>query len=208
LSSVAWPTLMVRIEKALDALALAYAVLLFPAPFFWMIIHPAINFWRRFGNRSFWVALPVWFIFGAPLVLLRGRIFSQRLGRHPWTLALGFSLIVLACLINRQVHQQFTLRRLAGIPEMEPDRNVRGVVRDGIYSRVRHPRYLAYMLTFWGFAFVTSALGIFVLAIVSVLMYLIVTPVEERELRLQYGSEYEAYCRAVPRFVPRLRRKA
>jgi protein-S-isoprenylcysteine O-methyltransferase Ste14 len=67
---------------------------------------------------------------------------------------------------------------------------------------------LAYMLTFWGFAFVTSALGIFVLAIVSVLMYLIVTPVEERELRLQYGSEYEAYCRAVPRFVPRLRRKA
>jgi len=30
------------------------------------------------------------------------------------------------------------------------------------------------------------------LAIVSVLMYLIDTPVEQRELRLQYGSEYEA----------------
>jgi protein-S-isoprenylcysteine O-methyltransferase Ste14 len=63
------------------------------------------------------------------------------------------------------------------------------------------------MLIFWGFAFVTSALGIFVLAIVSVLMYLIVTPLEERELRQQYGSEYEAYCRAVPRFILRLRPK-
>jgi len=31
----------------------------------------------------------------------------------------------------------------------------------------------------------------FVLAIVSVLMYLIGAPVEQRELRLQYGSEYE-----------------
>ena len=58
------------------------------------------------------------------------------------------------------------------------------------------------MLIFSGFAFVTSALGIFVLAIVSVLMYLIVTPLEERELRQQYGSEYEAYCLAVPRFIP------
>ena len=44
------------------------------------------------------------------------------------------------------------------------------------------------------------------LAIVSVLMYLIVALFEERELRQQYGPEYEAYCKAVPRFIPRLRR--
>jgi isoprenylcysteine carboxyl methyltransferase (ICMT) family protein YpbQ len=198
---------MIWIEKTLDALALAYAILFFPAPFFWLIIHPAISFWRRFGNRSLWVAAPVWLIFGVTLVVLRGRIFSQRLGRNPLTAVLGFGLIALAYRIDKRVREQFTLRRLVGIPEMEPHRNVRGVVRDGIYARIRHPRYLVYMLSFWGLAFVTSALGFFVLAIVSVLMYLIVAPLEERELRQQYGSEYEAYCQAVPRFLPRLRRR-
>ena len=64
------------------------------------------------------------------------------------------------------------------------------------------------MLTFWGLAFLTGAWGIFLLAIITVVMYLMVTPIEERELREQYGSEYESYAQAVPRFVPRLRKKA
>jgi len=198
---------MVWIEKALDALALIYAVLFFPVPFFWMIIHPTINFWRRFGNRSFWVAPPLWLIFGVTLVLLRGRIFSQRIERNLWTVVLGLSLIALASWIDKRVHQQFTLRRLMGIPEMEPHRNVRGIVRDGIYARVRHPRSEEHTSELQSPAMISYALGIFVLAIISVLMYLIVTPLEERELRQQYGSEYEAYCRAVPRFIPRLRPK-
>jgi len=48
--------------------------------------------------------------------------------------------------------------------------------------------------------------GIFLLAIVTILLYLIVAPLEERELREHYGPEYEAYARDVPRFLPRLRR--
>ncbi|MBZ5516232.1 MAG: hypothetical protein LAN62_15550 [Acidobacteriia bacterium] len=44
------------------------------------------------------------------------------------------------------------------------------------------------------------------LAILTVLMYLIVAPLEERELGQQYGREYETYRREVPRFLPRLRR--
>jgi len=28
---------------------------------------------------------------------------------------------------------------------------------------------------------------------------------EERELRERFGAEYDAYCRRVPRFLPRLR---
>src|SRR5437867_6843645 len=47
-------------QGTVDAVALVYAIVVFPAPFFWPIVHPAIRFWRRFGNRSFWVALPLW----------------------------------------------------------------------------------------------------------------------------------------------------
>jgi protein-S-isoprenylcysteine O-methyltransferase Ste14 len=45
------------------------------------------------------------------------------------------------------------------------------------------------------------------LAIVNILLYQMVVLLEERELLDHYGSEYEAYMRAVPRFVPRLWRK-
>ena len=193
-------------QGTVDAVALVYAIVVFPAPFFWLIVHPAIHFWRRFGNRSFWVALPLWTFSGTCLVLLRHRIFAERIGRNPLTTIAGVALIALAVWIGHHVHRRLGLQRLAGLPEMNPDRYPGGVVRTGIYARVRHPRYLEYMLTFAGLALLTGAVGIFLLAIITILLYLIVAPLEERELREHYGPEYEAYARDVPRFLPRLRR--
>ena len=192
-------------QRGLDALALAYAILFFPAPFFWLVIHPGIRFWRRFGNRAFWVALPVWVMPGTALVALRQEIFAQRLGRNVWTWTLGTVLLALAVWITRLVHREFSLRRLAGFPELSPQRYAGGVVRSGIYGAVRHPRYLGFMLSFLALALLTGAAGIFALAIVTILLYLIVAPLEERELREHYGAEYEAYVREVPRFLPRWR---
>ena len=193
-------------QGTVDAVALVYAIVVFPAPFFWLIVHPAIRFWRRFGNRSFWVALPLWTSSGTLLVLLRHRIFAERIGRNPLTTIAGAPLIALALWIGHHVHRRLGLQRLAGLPEMNPGRYPGGVVQTGIYARVRHPRYLEYMLTFAGLALLTGAVGIFLLAIITILLYLIVAPLEERELREHYGPEYEAYARDVPRFLPRLRR--
>ncbi len=192
------------VEKALDGIALVYAVLFFPVPLFWLILHSRIHFWRRFGIRALLVALPVWFVPGAALVLLRHAIFSQRIDRNALTWFLGAGIILLAVWTNRQVHRKFSLRRLAGLPEINRARPDSFVVREGIYARVRHPRYMEFMLSFLGLAFLTGAVGIFLLAFISVLLYLIVAPLEERELRESYGAEYEAYARAVPRFLPHL----
>jgi len=60
------------------------------------------------------------------------------------------------------------------------------------------------MLGFVGFAVLTGAKGFFLLAILTILLYQVVAPLEERELREHYGAQYERYARAVPRFVPRL----
>jgi protein-S-isoprenylcysteine O-methyltransferase Ste14 len=192
------------IEKALDGLALVYALLFFPVPVFWLILHSRIHFWRRFGNRAFLVVLPVWLVPGIVLVFLRHAIFSQRIDRSALTWFLGAGILTLGVWTNRQVHRQFSLRRLAGLPEIDRGRPDSFVVCEGIYARVRHPRYMEFMLSFLGLAFLTGAAGIFLLAFVSVLLYLIVAPLEEQELRESYGAEYEAYARSVPRFLPRL----
>ncbi len=196
---------MARLQKVLDALALIYAILYFPVPLFWLLVHPAIHFWRRFGNRSFWIALPVWVFSGVALVLLRHRIFAERFNRHVFTYLLGAALVVAGTWIGHRVHRELGLRRLAGLAEMNRARYPDPMVRTGIYSYVRHPRYLELMLGLWGFAFLTGAVGIFFLAIVTVLLYQIVAPLEERELREHYGPQYEAYARVVSRFVPRRR---
>ena len=52
----------------IDYIALFYLMLLLWIPFFWLVFHPAIRFWRRVGNRAFWVAMPVWLIFAVGII--------------------------------------------------------------------------------------------------------------------------------------------
>ncbi|MEJ2009598.1 MAG: hypothetical protein P8Z30_15820 [Acidobacteriota bacterium] len=177
------------LTKALDWLAIVYAVLYFPVPVYWLLIHPAVGFWRRVGYRSFWIALPVWIAVGFPLILLDNSMFAWRLPRDPLTYCLGVALLALNFWVGRRVHQKFSFKKLAGLPELNPGHSLRGIVNTGIYAQVRHPRYANIMLGFIGF------------------LYLIVAPLEERELREQYGSEYEAYALTVPRFLPRFWRR-
>ena len=88
----------------LDILALVYAVLVFPAALFWLIIHGAHPWWRRLGARSLWVALPLWGSSGAAIFLLRHRVLAERLGRHGLTLAAW---------IEYQTRRELGLRRPA-----------------------------------------------------------------------------------------------
>jgi protein-S-isoprenylcysteine O-methyltransferase Ste14 len=198
---------MTALGTTLDIAAFLYALVFFPAPFFWLVIHPAIDIWRRQGTRAYWVAVPVWVGVDAWLVVFRHELFAQRVGRNVLTWILGATLLVVAFWLNRHVHRQFSLRRIIGLPELKPERGRGAVVRSGVYAHIRHPRYLVFMVSFTGLALLTGAAGIFALAIATVLMYLIVAPLEERELRDHYGGEYEAYAREVPRFIPGLRRR-
>ncbi len=192
--------------RIIDGVALFYLILLLWIPFFWFVFHPAIRFWRRLGNRAFWVALPVWIIFAAGIIIARHDLFAMRVGRNPLTWAAGAVLFVVANWLDSQTRHTFGWRRLAGLAEINPQHRLCGVVRTGVYGRVRHPRYLLYMLMMLSMAFLTGAVAIFLLAILNVLMYQILAPLEERELLDQYGPQYEAYRQSVPRFVPRLGR--
>jgi protein-S-isoprenylcysteine O-methyltransferase Ste14 len=191
---------------AVDYIALFYLVLLLWIPFYWLVFHAAIGFWRRWGNRAFWVALPVWLIFAAGIVNARHELFARRLERNALTWMAGCVLFLVASWLDVQTRHAFGWRRLVGLTELNPQHSLCAVIHAGIYARVRHPRYLLYMLMVLSMAFLTGAPAIFVLAFLNILMYQILAPLEERELLGQYGPQYEEYQRMVPRFVPHLRR--
>jgi len=44
--------------RAVDILALLLLIAIFPIPFFWFLIHPAISFWRRVGTRWYLIVVP------------------------------------------------------------------------------------------------------------------------------------------------------
>lgn len=192
--------------RLIDVLALFYLVLLLWIPFFWFVFHPGVRFWRRLGNRAFGVVLPVWLIFAVGIFVGRHEIFARRLERNALTWGVGGVLFLLSCWLEVQTRHTFGWRRLVGLTQLNPRHPLCGVIRTGVYARVRHPRYLLYMMLLLSMAFLTGAYAIFLLAFLTVLLYQILAPLEERKLLDQYGPKYEDYRRRVPRFVPRFGR--
>lgn len=80
----------------------------------------------------------------------------------------------------------------------------RELTRTGPYAHTRNPLYLGSMLVAAGFAVALLSWPVaLVLAIGFAVIYIPVIASEERFLRATF-PEFDAYCRTVPRLVPRL----
>lgn len=193
--------------RAVDILALMLLIAIFPIPFFWFLVHPAIGFWRRVGTRPYLIALPVWGGLGMLLVAEPQWVFAGRVPRSAWMWAVGAGLFFFGIWLEIQRRRTFSHQVLLGVPELNPGHSAGTLIRSGVYGYVRHPRYLVCMMTLFAFAALTGSAGYFSLAFLSVLLYQVVAPLEERELRARFGKAYEDYARDVPRFLPRLVRR-
>lgn len=92
-----------------------------------------------------------------------------------------------------------------GIGTPAPIAPTQHLVVSGLYSFVRNPMYVAVLGLILGqlLMFQHAALlpyGVVIWLAVHVFVYFY----EEPTLRRNFGDEYEVYCRAVPRWLPRL----
>jgi protein-S-isoprenylcysteine O-methyltransferase Ste14 len=78
-----------------------------------------------------------------------------------------------------------------------------GLVRRGVYSRMRHPLYTGVMLALSGWALIWQSGPALSVALLSIPFFHGKARYEERALRKRF-PEYAEYERRVPRFVPRL----
>jgi protein-S-isoprenylcysteine O-methyltransferase Ste14 len=80
------------------------------------------------------------------------------------------------------------------------------LVVGGLYRHVRNPMYVAVVAAIVGQALLLGRLGLLAYAaLVWATVAAFVQLYEEPVLAARYGARYEAYCRAVPAWRPRLR---
>jgi protein-S-isoprenylcysteine O-methyltransferase Ste14 len=135
-------------------------------------------------------------------------IFGLRLQQGPRLAALedihrlGFVLISLGVAIYLWCAWDFASSGRGTPGPYDPPRYL---VARGLYRYVRNPMYIGVECVLLGEAILFASSGLLVYAVlVGVLFHLFVLAYEEPSLRRKFGSEYEAYCRRVPRWLPRL----
>lgn len=75
----------------------------------------------------------------------------------------------------------------------------------GLYARMRHPQYVAFVLIMLGFLLQWPTMLTLTMFPVLVWMYVRLARAEEQDALAEFGQEYEAYRYRTPGFIPRLR---
>ena len=97
---------------------------------------------------------------------------------------------------------QFTVGRGTPVPVMATKK----LITQPPYSYCRNPMVLGTIGVFIGLAIVFGSIGSLLLVLIAItLLLLYVRRVEEREMALRFGQEYEEYKRQTPFLIPRLR---
>ena len=110
-------------------------------------------------------------------------------------IALGLAALV-ACFV------QFVLEGRGTPAPVAPTEKL---VVGGLYRWVRNPMYLAVGMIIIGQAVAFASVGVLVwFGLFAVAVVSFVTAYEQPTLRRTHGASYDAYCRAVPAWWPRL----
>ena len=186
-------------------LALILVVTLPPLFFYWLLIHPFINFWRAKGiGVTYSVVLTIIAAGLLGLFSIRHHLLAIDLGTNYVLAGLGILCLALSGMMRFALHRHLTLSTLLGLPEIAPDRYPRTLVTEGLYARIRHPRYVQVVIALTGYALIANYLASYLVVALWIPAIYIIVVLEERELRDHFGKVYEDYCRRVPRFMPRL----
>lgn len=158
--------------------------------------------WPAIGTVLFVLTVPGTVVVYVPYALsgwtFAAPLFGLAVGR--WV---GVALIVCALPIFFDFVMRF-VREGEGTPA--PIAPTLHLVVGGTFRYVRNPGYIAVVSLLVGQALLFGSRAVLLYAGgVATAFHAFVVMYEEPTLRRQFGSEYEAYCRAVPRWLPRLR---
>jgi protein-S-isoprenylcysteine O-methyltransferase Ste14 len=126
--------------------------------------------------------------------------FSQSINSSNGIFFSVFSMALIAAAI---ILSQIAIRTLGKFFDRLTIKTDHQLVKEGIYSVVRHPIYSSYLLLFVGFCMMLqSFLGLGLLAVVSIIWFGSRIQIEEAMLIDQFGDEYRNYQQQTKRLIP------
>ena len=157
--------------------------------------------WAVLGSALFLIIAPGIVAGFIPWWISKWNIQAPFLGFAPLR-ALGALLLVVSVLVLLESFARFALQ---GVGTPAPVFPTRHLVVNGLYRYVRNPMYLAVVSIIFGQAMILGSVSLLAYGVlVWLTFHLFVLAYEEPTLRKTFGTEYDAFCANVPRWVPRL----
>lgn len=189
----------------LDWLAAIILFFQLPIPLYWLVLHPQVNFWRNRKRAAFLTAtLGAWGVCTTLLVIFHGALFAHHVPAA-WRIVAGLALLGLELFLLLRAKRDLGGARIVGATELSGGGEM---VTYGIYSRIRHPRYLGSAFAIVGACLLAGTPWMWMIGALWLALTFCTIQLEERELRMRFGAAYIAYAGRVPRFLPRMTRAA
>jgi protein-S-isoprenylcysteine O-methyltransferase Ste14 len=150
-----------------------------------------------FGDAGQLILLGIFLIVwvGDSFFLRQSTFLSQYLPLHIRLLISGTAIVIAFYLFG------------SGHVVVHQERRSAGLVTSGAFRYVRHPLYLASILTYFGLMVLTTSIFSLVLLAGIFIFYNFIARYEERLLQEKYRGEYDDYMERTGRWVPRIRRR-
>ncbi len=187
----------------LDFLALMTIILWPIIPLFWIPVHGLSRIIKKIGLLTYVTPLLTWLPLAYIIYSNRTFVLQFKINLTLILNITGISLLVLGTLLHVWTGQLLGLWGLVGLPEVST--RIKGkLITRGPFAVVRHPTYFAHILMFSGIFLITGVIAIGIITLFDfLLVYTIITPLEEKELLNRFGEEYRLYKNRVPKFFPR-----
>lgn len=180
-----------------------------PAFLYWYLIHPFADYWRTVGPaRTYLVVGAACLLALGMLLRWNGPVAATDLGENLPLFYGGLILWMGSIFLERRVRKQLDFRTLAGVPELlsHPPADGPTLLDDGIYGRVRHPRYLSAFIGVAAWSMMANYGVGYALAVLMIPAMWGLIRLEERELEGRFGDAYREYQARVPALIPRTSR--
>jgi protein-S-isoprenylcysteine O-methyltransferase Ste14 len=185
-------------ETAVHSVAIVVIGFEVAVPIYWLILHIPVAFWRRHVRAAFPVAvLGAWG--GVDFLLYWFRMELFRHNNISGLSILGIALIGFDVFTFSKSEVALGGHRIVGRSELAGSREL---IARGLYTRVRHPRYLGMIAGVFGACLIVASPVLWAASVVWLILVLLSIRAEEHELHARLGPAYAAYAEHVPALLP------